>query len=308
MKVPAGYASRPPTWDDLDAVVALFKACDLADDGVEDPVREHIEYTWRLDAFALARDAVLVLAPDGALAAYAEAFGLNPELSLEGYVLVAPAHRGKGIGAALASWVERRALDRDPVPAKLRIATTASDGPAHELLSRRGSENVRTFWHMERDLVPGLAPAELPAGIVFRSYRHPDDGVAVYDTIEEAFADHWGQETTPFDQHMDEMRRLEPLLVALAIEAEQIVGACLGRIVEGTGWIDIVAVRQPWRGRGIGRALLTRSFAAFADRGLVRVLLNVDSDNSTGATRLYESVGMRVRRSFHVFEKRPDAG
>ncbi|MGH2589858.1 MAG: GNAT family N-acetyltransferase, partial [Actinomycetota bacterium] len=108
--------------------------------------------------------------------------------------------------------------------------------------------------------------------------------------------------------HMDEMRRLDPLLVALAIEAEQIVGACLGRVVEGTGWIDIVAVRQPWRGRGIGRALLTRSFAAFADRGLVRVLLNVDSDNSTGATRLYESVGMRVRRSFHVFEKRPDAG
>jgi mycothiol synthase len=308
VKLPAGYASRPPTWDDLDAVVALFKACDLTDDGVEDPVREHIEYTWRLDAFALERDAVLVLAPDGTLAAYAEAFGLNPELSLEGHVRVAPEHRGRGLGTALASWIEGRALDRNPVPAKLQIGTTASDGPAHELLSRWGFENVRTFWHMERDLAPDLAPAQPPAGIGFRAYRHPDDGVAIYEAIEEAFADHWGHETFPFDLHMDEMRRLDPSFVDLATEGEEVVGACLGRIVEEAGWIDVVAVRRPWRGRGIARALLTRSFGAFADRGHVRVMLNVDSDNRTGATRLYRSVGMRVRRSFYIFEKPLKAG
>lgn len=312
MTLPAGYSSRPPTWDDLDAVVALFKACDLADDGVEDPVREHIEATWRFGPFALERDAVLVLARDGSVTAYAEAFALNPELSLEGHVRVAPAHRGKGVGAALASWVEGRALDRDPVPAKLQIGTTASDGRAHALLLGRGFANVRTFWHMERELVPDLAAsavaAEPPDGIGFRPYRHPDDGVALYDTIEEAFADHWGHETFPFDLHMDEMRRLDPALVELAVEGEEVVGACLGRIVEGAGWIDVVAVRRPWRGRGIARALLRRSFAAFADRGHVRVLLNVDSDNPTGAPRLYESVGMRVRRSFHVYEKSLRAG
>jgi mycothiol synthase len=310
VKLPAGYASRPPTWDDLDAVVTLFKACDLADDGVEDPVREHIEYTWRPEAFALERDAVLVFAPDGSLAAYAEAFGLNPELSLEGYVQVSPAHRGRGIGTTLAAWVERRALDRDPVPAKLQIGTTASDEGAHALLSGRGFENVRTFWHMERELAPDLASTavEPPDGIVFRPYRHPEDGVALYDAIEEAFADHWGQETVPFDLHMEEIQRHDPSLVDLATEGDEVVGACVARIVEGAGWIDVVAVRRPWRGRGIARALLTRSFAELAGRGHARVLLNVDSHNATGATRLYESVGMRVRRSFHIFEKRLKAG
>jgi mycothiol synthase len=310
VKLPAGYASRPPTWDDLDAVVALFKACDLADDGVEDPVREHLEYTWRIEAFALERDAVLVFAPDGSLAAYAEAFGLNPELSVEGYVQVSPAHRGNGVGTTLAAWVERRALERAPVPAKLRIATTASDQGAHALLSGRGFANVRTFWHMERELIPDLAsiPVALPEGIVFRPYRHPDDGVALYDAIEEAFDDHWGQETSPFDLHMEEMQRHDPSLVDLANEGDEVVGACVARIVEGEGWIDVVAVRRPWRGRGIARALLTRSFAELARRGHGRVLLNVDSENATGATRLYESAGMRVRRTFHVFEKPLAAG
>jgi hypothetical protein len=32
----------------------------------------------------------------------------------------------------------------------------------------------------------------------------------------------------------------------------------------------------------------------FAGRGLLRALLSVDAENSTGATRLYERVGMRV--------------
>ncbi|MGH2591073.1 MAG: GNAT family N-acetyltransferase [Actinomycetota bacterium] len=312
MKLPAGYASRPPTWDDLDAVVALFKACDLADDGVEDPIREHIEYTWRLEAFALERDAALVFAPEGSLAAYAEAFGLNPELSLEGHVRVGPEHRGKGIGTALASWVERRALDRDPVPAKLQIGTTASDLVAHALLTGRGFENVRTFWHMERSLAPqtagAIGPSPPPDGIGFRAYRHPGDGVALYEAIEEAFADHWGYETFPFDLHMDEMQRLDPSFVELAVEGDEVVGACLGRPVEGAGWIDVVAVRRGWRGRGIARALLARAFAAFAGVGTASVMLNVDSESATGAPRLYESVGMYVRRSFYIFEKPLRAG
>jgi hypothetical protein len=33
------------------------------------------------------------------------------------------------------------------------------------------------------------------------------------------------------------------------------------------------------------------------------VRLNVDADNATGATQLYERVGMHVRREWIVFEK-----
>jgi ribosomal protein S18 acetylase RimI-like enzyme len=62
-------------------------------------------------------------------------------------------------------------------------------------------------------------------------------------------------------------------------------------------------VRRPWRGRGYGRALLLHTFAEFYNRGTPRVTLGVDAQNPTGATKLYESVGMDVEQENVVFEK-----
>ncbi len=41
----------------------------------------------------------------------------------------------------------------------------------------------------------------------------------------------------------------------------------------------------------------------FARRGFSQVMLNVDAGNETGATPLYERVGMRVRRAWDLYEK-----
>jgi len=62
-------------------------------------------------------------------------------------------------------------------------------------------------------------------------------------------------------------------------------------------------VRAPWRGRGLGQALLLASFAEFHRRCRMRVELGVDSANPTGATRLYERVGMRERFRFDRYER-----
>ena len=62
-------------------------------------------------------------------------------------------------------------------------------------------------------------------------------------------------------------------------------------------------MRAERRGRGAGEALLRRSFALFAGRGIRRVLLAVDAENATGATALYERVGMRVVGRFDWWER-----
>ena len=62
-------------------------------------------------------------------------------------------------------------------------------------------------------------------------------------------------------------------------------------------------MRRAFRNRGIARALLYHSFGAYWERGLRRVSLFVDSDNLTGATRLYESVGMRPVPRFEIWDK-----
>ncbi len=218
---------------------------------------------------------------------------------------VHPEHRGRGLGSDLIAWTETRA--REAVPAgsasKIQNGVPAEDEGAGRMLSLRGYEQVRVFWHMERPLAAVVEDALVPAGIELRTYRHETDADAMFDAIEEAFVDHWGYEPYPRETHMEEIRRYDPELVWLALEGDVTVGALMAKTVEGLGWVDIVAVRRPWRGRGIAKALLLRSFAALADRHVESVALNVDSESRTGAPRLYAAVGMRVRRAWNVFEK-----
>jgi len=61
--------------------------------------------------------------------------------------------------------------------------------------------------------------------------------------------------------------------------------------------------RPAWRGRGLAKALLLHSFREFHQRGKRRVGLGVDSQNATGATRLYEGIGMVVDSEQVVWEK-----
>ena len=49
--------------------------------------------------------------------------------------------------------------------------------------------------------------------------------------------------------------------------------------------------------------MLRRSFVMFAERGFGRVMLNVDAENPTGATALYERVGMRIIKRWDLWER-----
>jgi ribosomal protein S18 acetylase RimI-like enzyme len=69
------------------------------------------------------------------------------------------------------------------------------------------------------------------------------------------------------------------------------------------GWIGTLGVRPAWRRRGLGLALLYESFRRFAERGETLAALGVDSENPTGATRLYERAGMRVLWRADVWRK-----
>ena len=54
----------------------------------------------------------------------------------------------------------------------------------------------------------------------------------------------------------------------------------------------------------------SHGFGALYDHGLRRITLEVDTENRTGATRLYEKAGMRVERryDFYELELRPGSG
>jgi mycothiol synthase len=293
----AGYAVRPATADDLDAIVELFDAFDVWDFGRTDSVREHLEADWASSAFDPRTDSWLVTEESGGVVAFACVQGMPSEAAREAFGRVHPDHHGRGIGSFLVANTERRARTRPGMkPGAVRNFATTTDASARALLEDHGYRRVRVFWHMERMLGHDPDPAPIE-GIVLRPMRAGEDR-DIHAVMEESFAEHWGDTTPPFDDWRRFMDRagFDRGMAILAVEREEIVGGVISASASDAAWVRELGVRPAWRGRGIGTALLSSAFADLSRRGVAEVRLNVDAENQTGATRLYERAGMTVRR------------
>ncbi|MGZ8632163.1 MAG: GNAT family N-acetyltransferase [Actinomycetota bacterium] len=309
MTFPGPYRARPARGDDLDALVVFFEACDRVDVGFIDPSRDEILADWATVRFEFDRDTVIAEAPDGTIAAYGLVLALDATVQIFAMGRVHPDHTGSGLGSALLRETERRAALRLPagVSAPLRTGMASTDDAALGLFLERGYRHVRSFWHMQRGLPADDAPADVPGGITVRLGGPGNDEVIAYRVLDEAFEQHFGYEPMDQEEWLQEFRGMpgyDPSLIVLAFEGDQPVGVSVNMAADDSvGWVGDLGVREPWRRRGVGRALLIRSFAELAARGHHEVRLGVDTENATGATHLYEGVGMSVRRRYDLYEK-----
>jgi mycothiol synthase len=69
------------------------------------------------------------------------------------------------------------------------------------------------------------------------------------------------------------------------------------------GWLEHISTRRPWRRRGVAAALIADSLRELRARGLDEAALGVDSENLSGALRLYESLGFRRFKTGIAFRK-----
>jgi len=312
-----GFVARPATESDIQVMADLVAAYERAAFGSSDYTIEDLRDEWGHPGFSLEDDALVVAAPDGAIAGCAAVSdrGGHARFVADGYVR--PDYRGRGIGTALARWGEGRArVQLRLAPAGVRVTldqtTAGTDAAAADLFAREGYARVRTFWDMLIGMdAPPPAPV-WPQGIAVRAFVLGEDEYAAYTAAEEAFQDHWGYVSSPFKEwraSLIDRADFDPSLVFLAWDGDEVAGAirCRSRLGAGgeveSGWVDSLSVRRPWRGRGLGMALLLQAFGAFYGRGVRDVWLRVDAENTTGATRLYERAGMRVVRRFDVYRK-----
>ena len=216
---------------------------------------------------------------------------------------------GSGREDALLDWVEARALEKGA--SKARASASEGQDELASLLERRGYARIRSGFEMTIELGddPPQAP-EWPDGVGLRAYRHPEDEQLAYDLQEEAFQDAWDWRPETLEEWRDyqvKARGFDPSLWFFASAGDEPAGVILAfpeRVGEpDLGWISILGVRRPWRRRGVAEALLRHTFAALHARGVRRVGLGVDAESPTGATRLYERVGMSVRSRSDTWEK-----
>jgi ribosomal protein S18 acetylase RimI-like enzyme len=158
----------------------------------------------------------------------------------------------------------------------------------------------REYLHMGIDVPDGFDPGGAPAGITIRPRVEADDP-AIVAVMADAFDDPWDYEEAR--QEFLVSATYDPSLWFIALDGDEAVGALFGYIANGRGQISAIAVRDSWRRRGIAGALLRAAFGMFRDRGVADVRLNVDRDNRSGATHLYERAGMRLRRRWLVVAK-----
>jgi mycothiol synthase len=299
----AGYASRPATDADLDAVVALVEASQRASMGSVDNVREELEWFWHLPYVDLARDTVVVEAGDD-LAGYGDALW-DPASPgpLVGSGAVHPSHRGREIGTAIVRWTATVARERG-APGVRHFGVSVGDTAARALLEANGFSHVRNSYTMVRAL-PAGSPPPLPEGIDVRVFETGRDERILYELHQAAFADHWGFVPQPYESFTGEWYQSNdwaPELTYLAVAGEEAVGYTAALEFATGGFIGAIGVLRAWRGRGIAQAMLHRAFADLAARGHPEVTLGVDAASPTGAVALYEKVGMTVRHEYVTYD------
>lgn len=307
--VSAGYMIRPANLEDIEGSVEMFNLCSKAMIGAPEFTVERFAKEWQTPNFDLQHDTRLVIAPTGQIVGCIEVWDVSePPVHPWIWGHVHPAWEGKSIGTAMMGWALERA--REAIP---RAGTANTYTPAKELLRNMGMDVIRYEWDMLIDLNEEPPAPLWPEGISVRNIQHPDDTEAAYRAEDEAFQDHWGYVETPFEDgfkqweyYVFEIRRPDPALWFLAMDEDEIAGMVTCRSESDDdpdkGWVSVLGVRRPWRRRGLGLALLRQVIAEFYRRGKPRVGLGVDSNNISGATKLYEKAGMHVQREYVAYE------
>jgi GNAT superfamily N-acetyltransferase len=306
--LPDGYSARPPRRDEAPALVDLMSAIEVETSGKSDITLNDFLGDW--EGIDLETGAILITAPDGSPAAYAD-MDMRGDVVFFIYGYVHPFQRGKGLGTYLIAWGENRAraLAASSAPDDARIVTrlyiNEQAGPARALLSELGYAPIRATYTMAIDLERKPPVPQWPEGITIRNFTPGVDDQAAYEAYEEAFADMWQRPRGTFEQFSSKLRRpyFNPKLWFLAMDGDEVAGTLFSDDIDGKGWIEIVGVRRPWRGRGLALAMLHHSFGAFLSQGVTHIGLSVDAQSPTGAPKIYERAGMSLDQSFILYER-----
>ncbi|HEV3463852.1 MAG TPA: GNAT family N-acetyltransferase [Actinomycetota bacterium] len=316
--LPAGVEARPARAEDLEALVDLCIRCDVADLGTPDTDVDDVKALGRRPGYDRERHSVLVVAGDRPV-------GYGDVFEGEGFGMVDPGWWGRGIGGWLVGRIEelaRLAADHPatdaPVPPGghggrpgLEVSAPAGDRAYAELVGRAGYRRGRSTWLMRLEM-DGPPPLPVwPEGVAVRTFDPGDEegdvgARAVHRLVQDAFADIGNQPPRSYEFWVEvnmERSDFDPSLWFLAVDGNELVGVNLAYSGPLGGYVAQLAVRRDHRGRGLGLALLRHGFGELYRRGVREVYLHVDSENRTGATRLYEQSGMRVQYRYDHWVK-----
>lgn len=297
---------EPCTRADLAGIAALVQAVDIAETGRTDTTEAEILHDWQSAGTDLALDTRVVRDAAGAIIANAEVKAREEGSEYDGYLDVHPEHAGGPWFAPLITWLCARVAERAaPRAARLGIYCTHGNTLKAAALEAAGFRSDRVVLRMAIDLPepPGGASALAP-GLTLSQFRPGADDEAFHHVIETAFADHYRPQPRTLEKWRADVLgdpEFRPECFLIVRDGGTALGAIEAFDRGDKVWVSRIGVLPAGRGRGIGRALLYETFARAFTAGRRRVELGVDAQNATGATALYESVGMHTVMHYELW-------
>lgn len=290
LDLPAGLTQRPLVFGDARAVYEVMAAQEQHDLGEVSIEEADIVGDWQRPSYDVSTGTVGVFDGDH-LVAYAEVSGGD-----RGDAAVHPDYRGRGIGTALAGWMQARAraAGSDVVGMPVPVGSAGD-----RLLDALGYRVRWESWELELPEGATVPERALPAGYAIREAT-PDDLETCWTVLEDAFLEWSARERDSFEDFLARTTQrpgFEPWHLRVVTDPDgAVVGVTFVYLFGTMGYVDRIATRKDQRGRGLAQAMLVDAFAVAREHGALTSTLNTDS--RTGALGLYEKVGMRVYRTW----------
>ncbi|MFC6325992.1 GNAT family N-acetyltransferase [Microbacterium koreense] len=315
---------RPATTDDVTALTALMQAADRVDHPSWLTPREDVDEMFESSWIDPESDTLVGLDDEGDLVAVG-CVSFHPsrderlQVHLQGRVH--PRVRRRGIGNEVLRWERERARAAlvavdSPLPAAITFYADEPDVGSRHLAEACGMRVERWFTSMDRSLADAIGEPEMvaEAGSIDVVNYDASWRDATLTARNDAFRDHWGSLPTPHERWVQfvEGPFLRPDLSWLAVEGDRVVGLALGTVNEedwepqgySSVYIDLIGVTRDRRGRRIAPALIARLLRSARDAGLDKAVLDVDTENPSGALGLYERLGfVPTERSLALVER-----
>ncbi|MFF5177420.1 GNAT family N-acetyltransferase [Micromonospora sp. NPDC000316] len=312
MTLPAGWATRRPTLDDVPAILAVVHAADTFAIGHPDFDAQDVEASLTAPHFDPTRDSWLATDPDGTVVGWATVdnpTGVGREFV---EVYVDPERASHVRAPLLARQVERvaeRAAERGLPALTVRCAVFAPERDWERDLRAAGFTLVKRYVRMNRPLTDLPAEPSPPVGVTVRPVRRDDEAeLREFHRVHDiAFGDTPDHEPLSYERWRARIGDVTAWDEWFVAEVDGVLAGALQSSDQGLdqqeGFVRSLSVLPAYRRRGVGAALLRRAFARYAEKGRLSAGLGVDLTNPTAPASLYRSVGMRETWWSDMYER-----
>lgn len=295
---------RPLQDGDTEALYALLRRIEEHDDPPYRSTREEVRDSVCGEWTNLAENSLAGFDENGQLRAYSVVTepvdGDHPRSFLEGGV----DERHRGVGSDLLGWQVGRArelLAGAPGGAQLLVQVEDGMEVASELVERHGFIPGGYHTEMRRD----LRGMELPAMQLARPLELVQWSHELDDAIRLAHGETFGPDGRPPspERWQDGRTYFVPewsfLVLDHTTDRSQVAGYVLSSRYEqdwqtlgwSEGYVDMLGVRAPWRGKRIATALLARVMTAYAQSGMEYAALGLDHPSREDSFGLFGKLG-----------------